>query len=72
MNESLKNNVITKMMEQGVRFAAMDYDNKWYGFQNRPDWVDGTWDVKDGDFVKLKVPFHDRVDNRESLICLGA
>jgi hypothetical protein len=67
---NMKEEVIKRLKKHNMKYAAMDYDRKWYIFENEPNWVDGSWDVKTGEVMKINIPDHDYIDNRKSLISI--
>jgi hypothetical protein len=67
---NIQSEIIERLKTHNMKYAAMDYDHKWYAFEKKPNWVDGSWDVKYGQVMRLHLAEHEHIDNRKSLISL--
>lgn len=70
MNNELVEIVKERLNLHNMKYAAMDWDKQWYAFEKKPNWKDGSWDVKTGNCMKLYLEEHDYIDNRNSLVSL--
>jgi hypothetical protein len=71
MKATIKKQVIEKLTQYekfNMKYAAMDWDYKWFCFEKKPRCVDDTWDVKEGNYIRIHTLPTEGFDWRDSLI----
>ena len=68
MKATIKKQVIEKLQAYNMKYAAMDWNNKWFCFEKKPNCKDDMWDVKTGHVMYLfNLPL-EGFDWRDSLV----
>jgi hypothetical protein len=68
MKATIKKQVKEKLTQYNMKYAAMDWNYKWFCFEKKPKCVDDTWDVKDGHYMRVHTLPTEGFDWRDSLV----